>query len=108
MFSFTYDDAVATIADYGDTEPHDIAHELADGSEYVIYPARAWELVTLVGQHEIAQADEAIADCAMLTQDTTLLDHACYVAYWIIYYRVLAQLETAIVEAEIAAEEDAG
>lgn len=93
MFSFTATDARDALAAYGDTDLHEIAHETADGNQYVIYPAKAWELVTAATSEEILRADEAVTDCAMLNGDTSLYDHACYVAYWIIYYKVLDMLE---------------
>ena len=37
----------------------DIAHELADGSQYVIYYGMAWDLVTM-----IRQQDYSLYDCA--------------------------------------------
>ena len=93
MFTYTETDARDSLAAYGDTEAHEIAHEIADGSGYVIYPHLAWELVTAATRDEILRADEAVADCAMLNGDTGLFDHACYVAYWLIYYKVLDMLE---------------
>ena len=38
---------------------HDIAHELTDGSQYVIYYGMAWDLVTM-----IRQQDYSLYDCA--------------------------------------------
>jgi len=38
---------------------HDIAHELADGSQYVIYYGMAWDLVTMMRQQ-----DYSLYDCA--------------------------------------------
>lgn len=93
MFTYTETDARDALAAYGDTEPHEIAHEIADGSGYVIYHNLAWELVTAATLDEVTRADEAVSDCDMLNGDTGLLDHARIVAYWIIYSRVLDMLE---------------
>ena len=38
---------------------YDIAHELADGSQYVIYYGMAWDLVTMIRQQDFSLFDSA-------------------------------------------------
>ena len=38
---------------------HDIAHELADGSQYVIYYGMAWDLVTMIRRCDFSLFNDA-------------------------------------------------
>ena len=97
MYQITPADAAELLAAYdGDSyDATDIAHEVADASEFVIYPARALELIATVDADELAAADAWLTDVAAVTPATTFLRHASLVAYAIVHARTLATLEAA-------------
>ena len=68
----------------------DFAHEAADGSEYVIYYGKAWELVTLVRDSNYdlySEGAEHASDC--MSESTDLDQQMVSVAYWIIFTAVI-------------------
>jgi hypothetical protein len=80
----------AEFKDSGYKYVEDYAHEAADGSEYVIYYAKAWELVTLVRESNCdlySEGAEHASDCR--SESTDLDQQMVSVAYWIIFTAVL-------------------
>lgn len=97
MYQISASEAAELLASY-DADSYDvsdIAHEVADGSEFVIYPARALELIAAVDADELADADAWLTEIVAVTSATTFLRHASLVAYAIVYARTLAALEAA-------------
>ena len=78
----------------------DFAHEATDNSEYVIYYAKAWELVTLIRDSNYdlySEGAEHASDC--MSESTDLDQQMVSVAYWIIFTAVLeAVVRNAVTE----------
>jgi hypothetical protein len=81
---------------------HDIAHEHADGSQYVIYYAQAHEFVQALGGVERNEAESHIVDCGM--QPESYDDFAVQIAYWALYELIMEAVTEKLeqVEAEEA------
>lgn len=78
----------------------DFAHEVTDGSEYVIYYAKAWEIVSIVrdANYDLySEGSEHASDCQ---GDYSDLDtQMASVAYWIIFTSVMqAVIKLALTE----------
>lgn len=90
----------ADFKDSGYKYAEDFAHECADGSEYVIYYSKAWELVSIVreGNYDLySEGSEHASDCQ---GDYSDLDtQMTSVAYWIIFTSVMqAVIKLALTE----------
>lgn len=87
-------------ADSGWKYVEDFAHECADGSEYVIYYSKAWELVSIVrdANYDLySEGSEHASDC--MSESTDLDQQMTSVAYWIIFTSVMqAVIKLALTE----------
>ena len=64
----------------------DIVHEIADGHQWVIYYADAWDLVSFVRQFDFSEYSEAQEIMEDIGEETTDLDTLMTkTAYWIIF-----------------------
>lgn len=74
---------------------HDIAHEHADGSQYVIYNAQAHDFVQALDRVERSEAEGSIVDREMLAESYD--EFVVQTAYWtlkdMIYIAVTKKLE---------------
>jgi hypothetical protein len=77
---------------------HDFCHEQADGSEYVIYYANAWDLVTMMRLSDRSILDDAELALENMSMSDSLDTTMCLLAYEIIYQ----QLSLAVQELEEA------
>jgi hypothetical protein len=89
-----FQDYIAMLAadfkDSGYKYAEDYAMECADNSEYVIYYAKAWDLVTLVRDSNYdlySEGAEHASDC--MSESTDLDQQMVSVAYWIILTTVI-------------------
>lgn len=88
MHSYEYfTQYINLLADYydGEQDISDFVHEQADGSEYVIYYGKAWDLVSLIKDADSSLLYDA-EDCVTDTGYTfdNLNDLMSVHAYWII------------------------
>lgn len=81
----------ADFTDSGHEDATDYAHEVADGSEYVIYYHSAWELVEMVRAYnsDLFYASEEFAMDTFDFKHSSLDNLITSVAYGIIYTTVL-------------------
>ena len=77
---------------------HDIAHEHADGSQYVIYYAQAHEFVQALDGVERNEAESHIVDCGMHPE--TYDDFAVQIAYWALYELIIEAVTEKLEQAE--------
>jgi hypothetical protein len=75
---------------------HDFCHEQADGSEYVIYYSKAWDLVNLIRWSDRSILDDAELAIENIQVGDSLDSIMCLLAYEIIYQ----QLSLAVQELE--------
>ena len=83
----------------------DICHDIADGHQWVIYYADAWDLVSFVRQFdfsEYAEAQSILEDIGELTADLDTL--ASQLAYWIMYNNIHGAVQERLEAEEEAAE----
>jgi hypothetical protein len=64
---------------------HDFCHEQADGSEYVIYYANAWDLVNMIRFTDRSLLDDAELALENIELNDSLDTTMCLLAYEIIY-----------------------
>ena len=75
-------------ADYSDY--NDYAHECADGSEYVIYYSKAWDLVNMIRSNDYSLYCDSESWAFDLGTDLESLDHAIVMtAYGIIHNAII-------------------
>jgi hypothetical protein len=72
----------------GHDELSDYCHEYADGSEDVIYYAKAEELYSSASTEEREQAEETNRDCGGFPEDCDMAQRFTILAYWIINARI--------------------
>jgi len=79
---------------------HDIVHEHADGSQYVIYTGMAWDLVNMVRKcdNDLFQ-DAQIALDGMGYDDSDINRSIALLAYECIYQQLMLALNDAVEEA---------
>ena len=80
----------------------DIVHEIADGSQHVIYYGKAWDFVAFVRFADLSEYEEAQEMIKDLGEQTSDLDTLMtQMAYWLIYNIVRGAVEERL-EAEEA------
>ena len=81
---------------------HDIAHEHADSSQYVIFYAKAHEFVQALDGAERNEAESHIVDCEMHPESYD--DFAVQITYWALYELIVEAVTEKLeqVEAEEA------
>ena len=77
---------------------HDIAHEHADGSQYVIYYAQAHEFVQALDGAERNEAESHISDCGMHPESYD--DFAVQIAYRALYELIMEAVTEKLEQAE--------
>lgn len=81
----------------------ELVWEFVDGSEWVIYPHKAWELVDAMDSYEIADAYEEVRSLGGVYED--FWDLLRNMAYFGLSYRVLSRCEEILEEEEGDADE---
>ena len=76
---------------------HDAMHEYVDGSEYVIYYGKAWELVSVMRLTDYSTYEAATMEEELEMANFKSLDsYICYVAYNIVYHELSLAIQELI------------
>lgn len=86
----------------GQDELTDYCHEYADGSEDVIYYAKAEELYHSASSEEREQAEATNRDCGGFPDDCDMAQRFTILAYWIVNARIGETIREQAEEAEEA------
>ena len=83
-------DALSEFLESGHEDLGDHCHEMADGSEHVIYYHKAEALYSEASTEERDEAESTIEDCGGFGDGKTMADRFTQLAFWIICRRIEA------------------
>jgi len=84
---------------WSEDDLYDITHEHADGSEHVIYYHAAHEFIQALPFNVMNDAEQEVADCGMINEETTYNQFATYIAYFALQQLIMDAVQTKLEEA---------
>ena len=84
---------------WSEDDLYDITHEHADSSAYVIYYADAHEFVQALPFSIRNDAEQNVADCGMINEETTYNQLATQIAYFALQQLILDAVQVKLEEA---------
>jgi len=84
---------------WSEDDLYDITHEHADGSEHVIYYQAAHEFVQALPFDVKNDAEQNVADCGLINEETTYNQLATQIAYFALQQLILDAVQVKLEEA---------
>ena len=84
---------------WSEEDLYDITHEHADGSEHVIYYHAAHEFVQALPFDVKNDAEQNVADCGLINEETTYNQLATQIAYFALQQLILDAVQVKLEEA---------
>ena len=94
-----YADEIMENHDYWDEDDlYDIVHEYADGSQHVIYYAHAHDFVQALPFDRMNDAEQQVADCGGINEDTTYNTLATQISYFALQQLIMEAVQKKLEE----------